>query len=86
MISRISKVTKQKVSATVSPDRLRQALELTDNENVSEVIDQALEALVERELERRWLEGHADGPGGADLPGQVAVNLAHLPWDEEANR
>jgi post-segregation antitoxin (ccd killing protein) len=85
MISRISKVTKQKVSATVSPDRLRQALELTDNENVSEVIDQALEALVERELERRWLEGHADGPGD-DLPGQVAVNLAHLPWDEEANR
>jgi post-segregation antitoxin (ccd killing protein) len=78
-------VTKRKVSATVSPERLRRAQELTDSENVSEVIDQALEALVERELERRWLAGHAAGPID-DLPDEALVDLADLPWDVEAPR
>ena len=79
------KVTKRKVSATVSPDRLHRAQELTGTENVSEVIDQALEALIERQLERRWLEGYSAGPI-EDLPGETVVDLADLPWDEEAPR
>jgi hypothetical protein len=37
------------------------------------------EALVERELERQWLAAHPD----EELPGEIEVDLAHLPWDEE---
>ncbi len=76
-------MTKRKVSATVSPERLQQAQELIGNDNVSEVLDQALGALVERELERRWIEGYGDGRT-ADLPGEVPVGLADVPWDGPA--
>lgn len=79
-------MTKRKVSATVSPERLSRAQEVTGNDNVSEVIDQALGALVERELERRWLAGHADDARGDDLPGEIAVELGDLPWDAEGPR
>jgi post-segregation antitoxin (ccd killing protein) len=75
-------MAKRKVSATISPERLHRAQELTGNENVSEVLDQALGALVERELERRWLHEHDEGPLH-DLPGETLVDLAHIPWDEE---
>ena len=76
-------MTKRKVSATVSPERLRLAQELIGTDNVSEVLDQALAALVERELERRWIQGHGDGRT-ADLPGEVPVDLADVPWDGPA--
>lgn len=75
-------VPKRKVSVTVSPERLRRAQEITGTTNLSELIDDALAALVERELERRWLEAHATGGQTADLPGEVSVDLSAVPWDE----
>lgn len=76
---------KQKVSATISPERLRQAQALTGNGNVSEVLDQALEVLIERELERRWLEGRGEAAAD-DLPGEVPVDLSDVPWEGEPSR
>jgi hypothetical protein len=70
---------KVKVSATVSPDRLARAQQITGTNSVSDLLDQALEALIERELERRWLDAHPDEV----LPGEVIPNLSALPWDEE---
>ncbi len=74
-------MAKQKVSVTLSPERLQRARTVTGNENLSELLDDALDALVERELERRWLERHDRAPGGADLPGDVTGDLAEVPWD-----
>lgn len=72
---------KRKISVTLSPERILLAQELTGNSNLSEVIDGGLEALIERELERRWLAGHRVNPG--DLPGEIAVDLSDLPWESE---
>lgn len=75
---------KVKVSATVSPDRLREAREVTGTESLSTLLDEALAALIERELERRWLDAQQDvGPASpADLPGEVPVDLSAIPWDD----
>lgn len=70
---------KRKVSATVSPDRLAYAREVTGTNSVSELLDQALAALIERELEQRWLAAHPD----EELPGEVVPDLSAVPWDEE---
>jgi len=70
---------KTKVSATVSPHRLARAREITGTDNVSELLDQALDALIERELEQRWLRAHPD----QELPGEVLPDLSAVPWDEE---
>ncbi len=70
---------KKKISATVSPDRLARAREVTGKRNVSELLDDALDALVERELERRWLDSHDE----ADLPGEVPPDLSSLPWEPQ---
>lgn len=74
-----------KLSVTVSPERLRRAQEVSPGLNISEVVDEALNALVERRLESRWLEVHKSGEGAAqaDLPQDVPVDLSGLPWDEE---
>lgn len=74
-------MTRIKISATVSPERIAEARAVMEVASLSELLDRALEALVERELERRWLEAH-DGDT-VDLPGAVPVNLDHIPWDEE---
>ena len=74
-------MAKQKVSVTLSPERLRRAREVTRSANLSEMLDDALDALVERELERRWLEGHERAPGDTGLPGEVPVDLTDVPWD-----
>ncbi len=71
-------MTKRKISASVDEDRLARAVELTGEDNVSAVIDTALGLLIERELERRWLEAHPP----ADLPGEVVPDLSDLPWEE----
>ncbi|MDN5749421.1 MAG: hypothetical protein L0H64_13040 [Pseudonocardia sp.] len=42
----------------------------------------ALDAVVERELERQWLAVHDWSPAGTDLPGEIVVDLADVPWDE----
>jgi post-segregation antitoxin (ccd killing protein) len=79
MISRIIVMTaRTKISATVTPERLREAQEVTGTSNVSQLLDQALAALIERELEKRWLEA---GPGD-ELPGEVEVDLTSVPWEQ----
>lgn len=65
----------------LSPERILLAQKLTGNSNLSEVIDGGLEALIDRELERRWLTGHRVNSG--DLPGEIAVDLSDLPWESE---
>lgn len=69
---------KTKVSATITPERLARAKEVTGTESVSELLDQALVALVERELEQRWLKAHPD----VELPGEIVPDLETVPWDE----
>lgn len=71
-------MTKVKVSATITPERLDEALRLTGSSNVSEVLDEALVVLIERERERQWFDAHPDD----DLPGEVAPDLSSLPWEE----
>jgi hypothetical protein len=66
-----------KISATLTPERLRQAQEVTGTSNVSQLLDDALTALIERELEKRWLEAHPD----QELPGEVEVDLTSVPWE-----
>lgn len=72
-------MTKTKVSATLTPERLAKAREVTGISNLSEMLDQALEALIERKLEERWLEASDD----TDLPGAVEVDLSSIPWDDQ---
>lgn len=67
-----------KISATLTPERLREAQEVTGTSNVSQLLDEALAALVERELEKRWLTAHPDD----ELPGEVEVDLTAVPWEE----
>lgn len=73
-------MAKQKVSVTLSPDRIARAHAAFGDRNLSELLDEALLALLEREDERRWLAAH-DVDAGADLPGSVPVDLVDLPWD-----
>lgn len=73
-------MAKRKISATVSPERVRRAQELTGSTNLSELLDLGLGALIDRELERRWLAGYAGHPPG-DLPEDIAVDLDDTPWD-----
>lgn len=72
-------MTKLKVSATVDPEQLAEARAVTGTSNLSRLLDQALGALIQRELERRWLDAHPD----EELPGEVPVDLSAVPWDPE---
>jgi uncharacterized protein YgbK (DUF1537 family) len=82
-MSPVNKVNKVKVSATVSPDRLRQAKQLTGCENVSEVIEQGLAALIARELERIHADGYAGASQGAEVVDIVdSAVWSEVPWDE----
>lgn len=45
---------------------------------MTEPIGAALEALINRELEQRWIDAHPDD----ELPGQVEVDLSPVPWEE----
>lgn len=75
-------MAKQKVSATLSPERLAAARAALPGVGLSEVLDEALQALIDRELERRWLAAH-NGPAEDGLPGEVPVDLSDVPWDAE---
>lgn len=61
-------MTKRKISAMVSPEQIRRAQGVTDNDNLSDLIEQGLEALIERELERRWVAGYERQPAGMTYP------------------
>lgn len=77
-------MAKVKISATVDPARLERAKELTGVSSVSEVLERALAALIEDELERRHVEGYARHPQQGDTVNAVdAGTWADLPWDEE---
>lgn len=73
---------KMKVSATLRPERLREAQAITGTSNVSQLLEDALSALIERELEKRWLDANRDGGLSGDLPGEVPVDLSSVPWEE----
>lgn len=73
-------MTRVKVSATLAPELIAEARAVVSTASLSELLDRALEALVERELERRWLDAH-HGDTSA-LPGPVPVDLSHIPWDD----
>ena len=67
-----------KVSATLTPERLREAQEVTGTANISQLLDEALAALIERELEKKWLKANLTD----ELPGEVEVDLTSVPWQE----
>lgn len=71
---------KQKVSVTLTPELLQRAQRITDSGNLSELLDQALEALIDRELERQWLAGQS-AAHIADSSGLVVVDVNGLPWE-----
>lgn len=76
-------MTKQKVSVTLSPERIERARAVTGRVNLSDLLDDALDAVVERELERQWLAHHErSGDTQTDLPGAVTVDLTDVPWDD----
>jgi len=72
---------KQKVSVTLSPSKISVARRLTGNENLSDLLDEALAALIEREQERRWVDGRAAEDD--DPVGEVIPDLTDAPWDEQ---
>jgi hypothetical protein len=72
------------VSATVHPERLAEAKRLLSCENVSEILDRALTALIDNELEQVHAEGYARRPQGDDTVQTVDPGVwADLPWDDE---
>ena len=66
-----------KISATLTPERLREAQEVTGTSNVSQLLDEALAALIERQLEKRWLDANPDD----ELPGEVEGGRPAVPWE-----
>lgn len=77
-------MNKVKISATVRPDQLAEAKRLTGCENASEVLERALAALIDDELERAHAEGYARLPQGAETVEVVDPGMwADLPWNEE---
>lgn len=77
-------MNKVKISATVSPDRLRQAKEITGCANVSEVIERGLASLIARDLERIHADGYARAPQGAEVVDIVDPTVwPQIPWDDE---
>jgi hypothetical protein len=77
-------VRKVKVSATVSPERLERAKQITRCDSVSAILDQGLEALIARELERIHGDGYARVPQREETVDLVDPAVwSELPWDEE---
>jgi len=77
-------MNKVKISATLRPDQLAEAKRLTGCDNVSEVLDRALAALIDDELERAHVEGYVRLPQGGETVEVVDPAVwADVPWDEE---
>lgn len=78
-------MNKVKISATVRPDQLAEAKRLTGCANVSEVLDRALAALIDDELERVHAEGYVRLPQRDDETIDVVDPgvWSDVPWDEE---
>lgn len=73
-------MAKRKVSVTLTPERIVRAREVTGQVNLSELLDEALLALVDRELEMQWISS-TDSSADTDLPGAVPVDLSDVPWE-----
>lgn len=73
-------MSKRKVSVTLTPERIDRAQRVTGRANLSELLDEALLALVDRELEQRWIAAH-DSAHDPDLPADVPVDLSDVPWE-----
>lgn len=77
-------MSKVKISATVDPDRLQRAKELTGCESTSEVLDRGLTALIEDTLEQVHADGYARVPQGDETVSTVDARVwLDLPWDDE---
>ena len=77
-------MNKAKVSATIDPGRLARAKQLTGSDNVSEILDRALVALIDDELERIHAQGYERVPQGSETVKVVDAQVwSDLPWDEE---
>lgn len=74
-------MAKRRISATVSAERIEQAKAVTGNGNLSELIERGLDALIERELEARWIAGYGQEPEVDDLPGETPVDRTDVPWE-----
>ena len=75
-------MNKIKVSVTVDPQRLARAQELTGCEKVSEVVDRALSALIDDELERIHSAGYSAVPQGDEAIATVDPSVwSETPWD-----
>lgn len=59
--------TREKISATVDRDLLRQAREVTGLASVSELLDHALAASITAEKESRWHAGYKAQPAGEEF-------------------
>lgn len=77
-------MVKRKISASVAAESIERAEAVAGSGNLSELIERGLDALVERELERRWLDAHERQPADVDLPGEVPVDLRAVPWDDQS--
>jgi len=77
-------MAKIKVSATIDPDRLERAKKITGSDNISEVLDLGLRALIVAELEAIYVDGYARIPQGDETSAVIDPRFwADLPWDEE---
>jgi hypothetical protein len=77
-------MAKVKVSATIDPDRLERAKKLTGSDNISEILDMGLQALIVAEQETIYVEGYTRLPQGNETSAVVDPKFwADIPWDEE---
>jgi hypothetical protein len=77
-------MAKMKISATIDPARLERAKALTGCDNVSEILDRGLRALIDDQLEHAHAEGYVRIPQGGEVVQTVDHAIwADLPWDEE---
>ncbi len=75
---------KTKVSVTVDQDRLARAKELSGSNNVSAVVDSALEAFIIARLEQKHIDGYERFPQDDETVGfSDGATLSDIPWDEE---
>ncbi|HMK97805.1 MAG TPA: hypothetical protein VK425_09690 [Acidimicrobiales bacterium] len=75
---------KIKISATVDPARLERAKALTGSDNVSEVVDRGLQALIQDELERVHVAGYECIPQSDETVHRADPSVwRDLPWDDE---
>jgi post-segregation antitoxin (ccd killing protein) len=67
-------MTKSKLSVTLDPETLNRARALVNVGSVSELLDVALERLIQTELERQHIAGYVRIPAGDEF-----VDFANIP-------